>query len=259
MAHGVRLEIHGLSHRYGGREVLSDLNLEVASGEFLAVVGRSGSGKTTLLRLLAGLEVPTRGELLQDGVPLSGVNRRARLMFQDARLLPWDRVAGNVGLGLPVDRAGRVGWALQQVGLAERAGDWPGVLSGGQQQRVALARALAGSPGLLLLDEPLGALDALTRIEMQALVEQTWRASGFTAVLVTHDVEEAVTLADRVVAIDRGRIALEARIPLHRPRRHDSTPYVALAERILAHVLKKSRDEEQTDLEFGVEPSNPTP
>jgi sulfonate transport system ATP-binding protein len=146
-------------------------------------------------------------------------------------------VAGNVGLGLARDRADRVDWALRQVGLADRAGEWPAVLSGGQQQRVALARALAGDPGLLLLDEPLGALDALTRIEMQALVERTWRAAGFTSVLVTHDVEEAVTLADRVIAIDQGRIGLDVRVALPRPRRRDSPPFAVLAQKILTHVL----------------------
>ncbi|WP_254053496.1 ABC transporter ATP-binding protein [Singulisphaera sp. GP187] len=238
----MRLEIRGLCHRYGGRAVLRDLDLEVDPGEFVAVVGRSGSGKTTLLRLLAGLENPTRGAILQDGSPLTGLNRRVRLMFQDARLLPWDRVAGNVGLGLPVEQVGRVNWALKQVGLEDRAEDWPRTLSGGQQQRVALARALAGSPGLLLLDEPLGALDALTRIEMQALVEQVWKASGFTGVLVTHDVEEAVTLADRVIIVDQGRITSETRIPLPRPRRRDSPEYAGLVEQILRQVLNKNTE-----------------
>ena len=211
---GVRLESRGLGHRYGDRLVLHRLDLEVAPGEFLAVVGRSGSGKTTLLRLLAGLESASQGELLQDGSPISGLNRRARLMFQDARLLPWQRVADNVGLGLARDRTGRVKRALDRVYLADRARDWPATLSGGQKQRVALARALAADPGLLLLDEPLGALDALTRIEMQSLLEETWLETGSTAVLVTHDVEEAVTLADRVVAVDNGQITLELPIPL---------------------------------------------
>jgi sulfonate transport system ATP-binding protein len=234
---GVRLEARGLEHRYGDRLVLRRLNLEVAPGEFLAIVGRSGSGKTTLLRLLAGLEVASQGELLQDGVPISGLNRRARLMFQDARLLPWERVAENVGLGLPRDRAGQVERALELVYLADRARDWPEALSGGQKQRVALARALAADPGLLLLDEPLGALDALTRIEMQSLLERTWLEAGSTAVLVTHDVEEAVTLADRVVAIDDGRITLELPVTLERPRLRDSPPFAALAARVLGHVM----------------------
>jgi sulfonate transport system ATP-binding protein len=234
---GVRLEARGLEHRYGDRLVLRRLNLEVAPGEFLAIVGRSGSGKTTLLRLLAGLEVASQGELLQDGVPISGLNRRARLMFQDARLLPWERVAENVGLGLARDRAGQVERALELVYLADRARDWPEALSGGQKQRVALARALAADPGLLLLDEPLGALDALTRIEMQSLLERTWLEAGSTAVLVTHDVEEAVTLADRVVAIDDGRITLELPVTLERPRLRDSPPFAALAARVLGHVM----------------------
>jgi sulfonate transport system ATP-binding protein len=237
---GVRLEAFGIAHRYGDRLVLHRLDLEVAPGEFLAVVGRSGSGKTTLLRLLAGLEPASEGELFQDGVPISGLNRRARLMFQDARLLPWQRIADNVGLGLPRDRAGRVNRALERVYLADRAGDWPATLSGGQKQRVALARALAADPGLLLLDEPLGALDALTRIEMQSLLEQTWLEAGSTAVLVTHDVEEAVTLADRVVAVDNGRITLELPIPLARPRLRDSPPFAALAAKVLAHVMSAS-------------------
>jgi sulfonate transport system ATP-binding protein len=238
---GVRLEARGLHHRYGDREVLHGLDLEIEPGEFLAIVGRSGTGKTTLLRLIAGLETPMEGALLQDGEPIVGVNRKARLMFQDARLLPWERVAGNVGLGLPRGMAARVNWALEQVGLADRARDWPAVLSGGQQQRVALARALAGEPGLLLLDEPLGALDALTRIEMQTLLEQTWQASAFTAVLVTHDVEEAVILADRVVAVGQGGIAFEVSVSSPRPRRRDSPRFAALVEEILAHVLGSSR------------------
>jgi sulfonate transport system ATP-binding protein len=238
---GVRLEARGLAHRYGDRLVLRRLDLTVASGEFLAVVGRSGSGKTTLLRLLAGLESASQGELLQDGMPISGLNRRARLMFQDARLLPWQRIAANVGLGLPRDRALRVKLALERVYLADRAGDWPATLSGGQKQRVALARALAADPGLLLLDEPLGALDALTRIEMQSLLEQTWLEAGSTAVLVTHDVEEAVTLADRVVAVDNGQITLELPIPLERPRLRDSPPFAALAAEVLGHVMSASR------------------
>jgi sulfonate transport system ATP-binding protein len=132
----------------------------------------------------------------------------------------------------------RVASALTRVGLADRARDWPSILSGGQRQRVALARALAGDPGLLLLDEPLGALDALTRSKMQALVERTWRSAGFTAILVTHDVEEAVTLADRVIAIDEGRISFDVSIVLPRPRRRDSPVFSRLAREILDHVMK---------------------
>jgi sulfonate transport system ATP-binding protein len=234
---GVRLETRNLSHRFGDRMVLRDLTMQVAPGEFVAVIGRSGTGKTTLLRLLAGLEDVQEGQLLQDGMPTSGLNRRARLMFQDGRLLPWERVAGNVALGLPRERAGRVNWSLERVGLADRARDWPATLSGGQRQRVALARALAADPGLLLLDEPLGALDALTRIEMQSLVEAVWRESGSTAVLVTHDVEEAVTLADRVIVLEKGRISLERSVELSRPRLRDTPLFAALAHDILDHLL----------------------
>lgn len=237
---GVRLESRNLWHRYGERVVLRGLDLQVASGEFVAVIGRSGTGKTTLLRLLAGLEAVQEGELLQDDAPIEGLNRRARLMFQDSRLLPWERVAGNVGLGLPRERADRVAWSLDRVGLADRAHDWPTILSGGQRQRVALARALASDPALLLLDEPLGALDALTRIEMQSLVEATWRESGSTAVLVTHDVEEAVTLADRVIVLEGGQISLEREINIARPRLRDSPAFATLAQDILDHLLGRT-------------------
>jgi sulfonate transport system ATP-binding protein len=235
---GVHIEARNLARRYGGREVLRGVDLEIFPGEFLAVVGASGCGKTTLLRLIAGLEEPSSGAVIQDGGAVDGLNRRARLMFQDDRLLPWERVAGNVGLGLAADRDRRVASALARVGLADRARDWPSILSGGQRQRVALARALAGDPGLLLLDEPLGALDALTRIEMQALVEQTWWSAGFTAILVTHDVEEAVTLADRVIAIDEGRITFDASIALPRPRQRDSPEFARLARELLDHVMQ---------------------
>jgi sulfonate transport system ATP-binding protein len=240
---GVRIEVRDLAHCYGDREVLRRVDLGISPGEFLAVVGASGCGKTTLLRLIAGLDEPSSGVVLQDGVAVAGLNRRARVMFQDDRLLPWERVAGNVGLGLAEDRDRRVGRALEEVGLVDRSRDWPSMLSGGQRQRVALARALAGEPGLLLLDEPLGALDALTRIEMQALVERIWRTSGFTAVLVTHDVEEAVTLADRVIALDGGQVAFNSPVPLPRPRRRDSPAFVSLARDVLDHVMNAREGE----------------
>ena len=170
--------------------------------QFVAVVGRSGCGKSTLLRLLSGLDTPDAGEIAIDGAtdPKRGV---VRIMFQEPRLLPWNTVARNVAVGLTDrvaagDRADVVRQALAAVGLADRAGEWPSVLSGGQKQRAALARALVSHPRLLALDEPLGALDALTRIEMQSLVVRSWAQQEFTAVLVTHDVSEAVILADRI-------------------------------------------------------------
>jgi sulfonate transport system ATP-binding protein len=230
---GVGLALQGLAKHFGAREVLKALDLQIAPGEFVAIVGRSGCGKSTLLRLLAGLEAPSAGRI--EGLAADDT----RFMFQDARLLPWARVVDNVALGLPgPDARDRAAAALAQVGLAERGGDWPARLSGGQRQRVALARALVHAPRLLLLDEPLGALDALTRIEMQALIEGLWLRHGFTALLVTHDVSEAVALADRVLLIEDGRVALDERIPLPRPRQHGPA-FAALEQRLLERVLSK--------------------
>jgi sulfonate transport system ATP-binding protein len=167
-----------------------------------------------------------------------------RIMFQEARLLPWRSVLQNVALGLePADATARARDALAQVGLADRAGDWPSTLSGGQRQRVALARALVHRPRLLLLDEPLGALDALTRIEMQRLIEKAWRELRFTAVLVTHDVAEAVALADRVLLVEDGRIMLDEPVALVRPRAHGSPAFVELEGRVLGRVLNEPPDE----------------
>ena len=231
--HGVPLSLRGLSKHYGGRTVLDAIDLEIAPGEFVAVVGRSGCGKSTLLRAIAGLERPDGGQLRigsGDGQP------EVRMMFQDARLLPWKTVLENVALGL-ADGAERARAALASVGLAERAGDWPAVLSGGQRQRVALARALVHEPQLLLLDEPLGALDALTRIEMQQLIETLWTRRGFTAVLVTHDVQEAVVLADRILLIEQGRLAMDLPTGLARPRARGDASFGALEKQVLARVL----------------------
>jgi sulfonate transport system ATP-binding protein len=233
----------GIVKRFDDRgDVLKNIDLDFKPGEFIAVVGRSGCGKSTLLRLLAGLDQPTAGDLGtagHDGDPHVG-DPRVRIMFQDARLLPWKRVIDNVGLGQKGDWRPSALDALRQVGLEARANDWPGVLSGGQRQRVALARALVSRPGLLLLDEPLGALDALTRIEMQSLVEDVWRRQGFTAVLVTHDVAEAVTLADRVILLEEGRVALDQRIDLPRSRDRSHPDFAALEGAILHRLLRNS-------------------
>jgi sulfonate transport system ATP-binding protein len=235
---GLALKLRGLGKTYGQRQVLHDVDLDIAPGEFVAIVGRSGCGKSTLLRLVAGLEAASEGELRLDGAEPATQRESVRIMFQDARLLPWKRVAANVELGLVNAEAhARARSALTQVGLADRAHDWPAVLSGGQRQRVALARALVHTPRLLLLDEPLGALDALTRIEMQRLIESLWQQQGFTALLVTHDVTEAVTLADRVVLIEDGRIALDERVNLARPRSRASAGFAEAEERILDRVL----------------------
>ena len=233
---GLALQIEGVGKSYGPRPVLRDITLRIEPGSFVALVGRSGCGKSTLLRLLAGLEGADTGAITRDGGQAQAGD--VRLMFQDARLLPWKRVIDNVALGLPRREAHeRAREALAQVGLAERAGDWPALLSGGQRQRVALARALVHAPRLLLLDEPLGALDALTRIEMHALIESLWARHGFTAVLVTHDVGEAVALADRVLLVEQHRIAFDAAVLLARPRSRGAPAFAAFEEEVLQRVL----------------------
>ncbi|WP_284077486.1 ATP-binding cassette domain-containing protein [Herbaspirillum aquaticum] len=242
---GVGLRLRALSKAFSGRTVLHDIDLDIEPGEFVAIVGRSGCGKSTLLRLVAQLDGASGGEVLYEhegsGEP------EIRIMFQDARLLPWKRVQANVALGLPKQAAPQVLNALRQVGLDQRAGEWPAVLSGGQRQRVALARALVHDPQLLLLDEPLGALDALTRIEMQSLIESLWRERGFTALLVTHDVQEAIALADRVLLIEDGHVALDQRIDLARPRSRGQAQFAALEEAILARVLRHPGSEAATE------------
>jgi sulfonate transport system ATP-binding protein len=230
--HGLALTLRGVDKSFGPRHVLQNLDLNVAPGEFVALVGRSGCGKSTLLRLIAGLDKPSAGSVE------AGAADERRLMFQDARLLPWKRVVDNVALGLTGRNAKtRAMEALEQVGLAGRGDEWPATLSGGQRQRVALARALVHRPRLLLLDEPLGALDALTRLEMHRLIEQLWQRHGFTALLVTHDVAEAVALADRVLLIDRGGIALDATVSLPRSRSRAAPGFAELEDRVLRHII----------------------
>lgn len=240
---GTHVRVHHLNKSYGSRQVLANINLDIQPGEFVAIVGRSGCGKSTLLRLLAGLESAQSGRIDVDGKALQRgavADQGLRLMFQDARLLPWKTVADNVALGLDGNNAAqRVHEALTAVGLADRAPEWPAALSGGQRQRVALARALVHRPRLLLLDEPLGALDALTRIEMQQLIERLWRQHGFTAVLVTHDVAEAVALADRVLLIEDRGVALDEAVPLARPRQRGQAGFAALEDHVLQRVLQQ--------------------
>jgi sulfonate transport system ATP-binding protein len=235
---GVAVQVRDIGKSYDGRVVLEDLNLEITSGEFVAIVGRSGCGKSTLLRLIVGLETPLTGSItLGEAAPSTKPD--VRVMFQESRLLPWKRTLPNVMLGLPPALLPHARKVLAQVGLADRAKDWPANLSGGQRQRVALARALVHDPSLLLLDEPLGSLDALTRIEMQELIEDVWRNRGFTALLVTHDVAEAITLADRVILIENGRVAADIEVNLPRPRGRGSNRFAALEERILGRVLQR--------------------
>lgn len=235
------VEISNLQKSFGNYQVLRDINLKVEKGEFIAIVGKSGCGKSTLLRLLAGLESASDGVIYTNGEQLKGRNQLAKIMFQDGRLLPWKKVYQNVGLGLKADWHQRAEKVLVQVGLADRAYDWPSVLSGGQRQRVALARALVHEPEILLLDEPLGALDALTRIEMHQLIEDLWLNKKFTAVLVTHDVEEAVALANRVILIEDGEIVMNHPIKLPYPRQRDHPLFSPTVSHILNRILGKSK------------------
>jgi sulfonate transport system ATP-binding protein len=234
---GVSIALRGVSKTFGHREVLKSLDLTIAAGEFVAIVGRSGGGKSTLLRLVAGLERPSAGALAIADRPVAGLQRAARMMFQDARLLPWQTVIGNVGIARGPHWRRDALQALDAVGLADRADDWPRILSGGQRQRVALARALVSRPSVLLLDEPFGALDALTRIEMHQLLTRLWREQGFTAILITHDVAEAVALGDRVVVLRDGAIAADLPLPDKKQKRAPGeTERAALEARILAAV-----------------------
>lgn len=236
---GIALALKNVGKQYDHRSVLQHINLEFKAGEFVAIVGRSGCGKSTLLRLIAGLEQGS-GEILYDQRVTQDLHPDLRVMFQDARLLPWKSVINNVALGLSKTQRPGAEHVLNQVGLADRAKEWPARLSGGQKQRVALARALVHHPRLLLLDEPLGALDALTRIDMQALIEGLWQRLGFTALLVTHDVSEAIALADRVLLIEDGQITLDERIDLPRPRQRGNIAFAALEEKVLSRVLQKT-------------------
>ncbi|MGW5441020.1 ABC transporter ATP-binding protein [Nocardia asteroides] len=218
-----------LTRGFGERIVLNGIDIEIRRGEFVALLGRSGSGKSTLLRALAELDadVPGSGELT--------VPTQRAVVFQDSRLLPWARVLDNVVLGLTGrDAAARGRAALAEVGLAGREKAWPRELSGGEQQRVALARSLVREPELLLADEPFGALDALTRIRMHALLQALCERHRPAVLLVTHDVDEAVLLADRVLVLDEGRIALDQRIDTPRPRRHAHPEFIRLREVLLA-------------------------
>lgn len=227
-------ELRHVDKWYGNRQVLNDVSVRVQRGEIVALVGRSGSGKSTVLRVLAGLSDDHSGQRVVAGAPA--------LAFQEPRLFPWRDVRTNVGYGLTRgrlpraqvrDRADR---ALADVGLADHAGAWPLTLSGGQAQRVSLARALVAEPQLLLLDEPFGALDALTRLTMHTLLLDLWRRHGFGVLLITHDVDEAVALADRVLVLDEGRVGHA--LTIDEPRRAPGDPG-ARTERHRAELLDR--------------------
>ncbi len=219
--------VRGLTRRFGDRTVLDALDLTIGRGEFVALLGRSGSGKSTLLRALAGLDEEVEGRLEVDG--------SVAVAFQEPRLVPWKRVRDNLTLGLDApDPAARAEAALAEVGLTDRARAWPLTLSGGEAQRASLARALVREPRLLLLDEPFSALDALTRITVHRLVLDLWAAHGPAVLLVTHDVDEALLLADRILVLDGGRLAHEWAVTAPRPRHRDHPDLLTLRAALLS-------------------------
>ncbi|MFD9819935.1 ABC transporter ATP-binding protein [Streptomyces violascens] len=223
------VRVEGLTRSFDGRAVINGLELTLQTGEFTALLGRSGCGKSTLLRVLAGLDREIEGTVL--------VPKRRAVAFQAPRLMPWKRVWRNVLLGLPGKPQRAVAEsALEEVGLGHRSGAWPKTLSGGEAQRASLARALVREPDLLLLDEPFGALDALTRIKAQQLVAELWQRRGCAVLLVTHDVDEALLLADRVLVMRDGAIAHDTSVDLDRPRAVGAPGFAGLRSRLLSEL-----------------------
>ncbi len=222
------VHLRDLTRGFSGRRVLDIPTLDLAPAEFVALIGRSGSGKSTLLRAIAGLDDDAEG----DGTVIVTDNRS--VLFQDSRLLPWETILRNVTLGLraqDADQRGRA--ALADVGLAGREASWPIVLSGGEQQRVALARSLVRQPALLLADEPFGALDALTRLRMHALLFRLVERDRPTVLLVTHDVDEALVLADRVLVMEQGRLVHDVPVDFPHPRRKPDARFASLRGELL--------------------------
>ena len=241
---GLELDVRNVSHAFdlhgAPLPVLDNVTLRAEPGEFVALLGPSGCGKSTLLRLVAGLEPPRTGRLLADGVPITGPHPSRVVVFQDPTLYPWRTVWDNVALGLEArgilrSQRGRVDEALKLVGLDGFAKAYPHQLSGGMAQRAALARALVNDPRLLVLDEPLGKLDSLTRIAMQGELVSLWQRAGFTALLVTHDVEEALLMATRVIVFSERPARITAEIPIDRPypRHRDDPVLVDLRHKVL--------------------------
>lgn len=255
---GAAIDIVGATQafRSGGKDllVLDEVSLSAAPGEFVALVGPSGSGKSTLLRLLAGLDKPLFGRVYVDGKVVTGPDPRRALVFQDPTLLPWRTVRQNVAVGpqargILKQSGGRIDEVIELVNLTEFAGAWPSQLSGGMAQRTALARALVNDPSVLLLDEPLGKLDALTRRVLQGELLSLWEQRRYTAVLVTHDVSEALVLADRIVVFSPrpARVRDVIEVGLDRPRDQSSGAFIALRERILGLLDADRAAEEERD------------
>lgn len=238
---GKKIVVEDLMLSFGTLRVIERVSFTVGDGQFLAIVGPSGCGKSTLLRIMAGLVAPTAGRVLIDNVEVGGPHPRRNLIFQDHALYPWRTVFQNVALGLEIRRQGtddirkRVGDLLSLVGLGDFAAYYPHQLSGGQRQRAAFARVLAVDPDVLFLDEPFGALDAITRLVLQDELLRLWIDSGKTMVLVTHDVEEALLLADRVIVMSPlpGRIREIIPVPERRPRDRGSATLASLKRLVL--------------------------
>jgi NitT/TauT family transport system ATP-binding protein/sulfonate transport system ATP-binding protein len=253
MAHAATLNISNLSKQYQVRNkslsVLEDISLSVKPGEFVSIVGSSGCGKSTLLKLIIGLENDFQGELLLDGIPITGTSLERGIVFQEHRLFPWLTVEQNIGIGLlnntklsESEKRQSVQEHLELVGLRDFSSAYPYQLSGGMSQRVAIARALVNRPEVLLLDEPFGALDAFTRIYLQEELQRIWEKEGITMILVTHDVEEAVYLGDRVVVMqpNPGRIKRIIDVPLARERNRTSAEFTAIKEEVLREFAHDS-------------------
>ncbi|QNN58077.1 ABC transporter ATP-binding protein [Diaphorobacter ruginosibacter] len=246
-ARGARIDAqhvsHGFVQKQGALQVLDDVSVQVEPGEFVALLGPSGCGKSTLLRLVAGLEAPVQGRITQDGSDIAQPDPSRIVVFQDPTLFPWRTVRDNVALGLqarkvPRDQHARIDEALKLVGLTEFAQSYPHQLSGGMAQRAALARALVNDPQLLILDEPLGKLDSLTRLSMQGEILKLWQRAGFSVLLVTHDVEEALFLANRVIVFSPrpARVVAEIPVDLPYPRHRADPQFVQLRQQALSHL-----------------------
>ncbi len=242
--HGLALEAASVSHAFDlegqSLHVLDDVSFTVKPGEFVALLGPSGCGKSTLLRLVSGLETPRQGSLSEDGAVITGPDPSRVVMFQDPTLYPWRTIRDNVALGLEIrgelkSKRDRVDEALKLVGLTDFAKVYPHQLSGGMAQRASLARALVNDPRLLILDEPLGKLDALTRLSMQTEIAELWRKNRFTALLVTHDVEEALFLATRVLVFSErpARIVADLDVDLPYPRHRGNSRLTELRHEIM--------------------------
>ena len=248
------LELKNIAKRFGETQVLNDIDLTINEGEFITLLGPSGCGKTTTLRIISGLEAPDSGSVILEGADVTDTvpnKRNVNTVFQNYALFPHMNVESNVGYSLKIRKVPKgeikekVSKVLEMVQLSDFGKRRPGELSGGQKQRVALARALIHRPGLLLLDEPLGALDALTRLEMQDLIVSLWQEHGFTVLLVTHDVSEAVAMADRVLLIEEGKIGLDLTVDIPRPRRVGSAKLAELEAEVLDRVMKRGETELQ--------------